>query len=599
MSNSISPQIPASAPFSGEQISWLNGFLAALISSATVDTGQTPETVTAPKKELLILYGSQSGNTESFAKAIGKKAKGAGFNARVAGLETLSPEALMKESYLLLATSTWGEGEMPDNAKDFWDALSSEDAPKLKHLHYSVLALGDTNYETFCQAGKDFDLRLAELGAVRIHPRSDCDADYEDMAEKWLGGTLSALQELEGPASTPDPTPSKNGAIHIAEPSTAAAASGFDRKNPFPSRLLVNKSLSASGSNKDVRHFEFSLEGSGLSYEVGDALGVMPRNCPSLVDKMLTVLKASGEEAVPTPDGDSKALREALIHDYEITKITTKFLKLAAECSQDAKLNRLLEPSNKKALEEYLWGRDPLDILEAFPAVQGSLEAFLASLKKLSHRLYSIASSSKAHPDTVHLTVSAVRYETEGRERGGVCSTFMADRLPSDETAGVFVQKSNSFRLPLDSTTPIIMVGPGTGIAPFRGFLQERAITGSKGKNWLFFGDQHAATDFLYQDELTAFQNDGVLQRLDTAFSRDQREKLYVQHLMLQNGKELWAWLQEGAHFYVCGDASRMAKDVDATLHQIAETAGGKSPEEAISYIKQLKSEKRYQRDVY
>ena len=376
----------------------------------------------------------------------------------------------------------------------------------------------------------------------------------------------------------------------------------YSRKNPFPATHPVNRKLSGEGSGKDTRHHEISLAGSGLNYEVGDSLGLFATNNPELVAEIIAALGASGDETVPGADAVPKPLRAALTSDYIITQPSKEFLKVLTERAGDAvaELRDLIaDPAQKKALEDYLWGFEFIDFLLAHPSVRWTPEELVKTLRKLQPRLYSIASSLKANPESVHLTVATVRYESHGRGREGVASTFLAERWPAEKTAGVFVHTAKHFRLPEDPATPVIMVGPGTGVAPFRAYLQERKITGAPGKNWLFFGEQKRAADFLYESELARLQADGVLTKLDTAFSRDQAAKVYVQDRMRENAKELWGWLQEGAHFFVCGDGARMAKDVDAELHRIAETEGGKSPEEAAAYVEAMKKEKRYKKDVY
>jgi sulfite reductase (NADPH) flavoprotein alpha-component len=379
-------------------------------------------------------------------------------------------------------------------------------------------------------------------------------------------------------------------------------ASLYSRKNPFPATHPVNRKLSGEGSGKDTRHHEISLAGSGLHYEVGDSLGLFATNDPELVSEIIHAIGATGDELVPGADAVPKPLRQALTSDYIITQPSKEFLKAIVEKAGPALADLrdlIADPAQKKALEDYLWGLEFIDFLAAHSTVKWGVEEFVKTLRKLQPRLYSIASSLKANPESVHLTVATVRYESHGRKRKGVASTFLAERWAETETAGVFVHTAKHFRLPEDGNTPIIMIGPGTGVAPFRAYLQERKVTGAKGKNWLFFGEQKRALDFLYEEELTALQTDGVLTRLDVAFSRDQANKIYVQDKMREQAKELWAWLQEGAHFYVCGDGARMAKDVDTELHRIAETEGGKSPEEAAAYVEGLKKEKRYKKDVY
>jgi sulfite reductase (NADPH) flavoprotein alpha-component len=588
--NSI-PFIPDNAPFSPEQRLWLNGYLAGLFSNASVGAQAMPGMSAAPAKPLTILFGSQTGTAEGLAKKASKEAEKRGFAPKVVCMEKHDTVDLTKEENVLVITSTYGDGEPPDNAQSFWNFLKSESAPPLSHLHFSVLALGDTNYSAFCQFGKLCDERFEQLGAQRVHPRVDCDVDYDAPAQSWTEGVFTALSSSNGASPGASLNPSEVSAAPVAE-----ASQGWSKKNPFPARLVTNQLLTGAGSGKEVRHFEISLEGSGLTYEVGDALGVMPANCPDQVSDLLTALGCDGEEAVRTPDGAETSLRLALAQHYDINRPSPDFLQAASK--QSAELAGLLDPVRKDELKKWLWGREIIDVLLGMN-VKFSASELVGLLKKLQPRLYSISSSPKTHPEEVHLTIGAVRYESHGRVRKGICSTFLADRCTAESSVGVFVQTSHGFRLPENGDVPIIMCGPGTGIAPFRAFLEERLATGAKGKNWLFFGDQKRATDFLYQETLEGWLGDGHLARLDLAFSRDQAEKIYVQNRMLENAAELWSWLQDGAHFYVCGDASRMAKDVNAALHTIAETAGGLSKEAAAEYVQKLKSDKRYQRDVY
>ncbi|PTX98278.1 sulfite reductase subunit alpha [Spartobacteria bacterium LR76] len=383
-------------------------------------------------------------------------------------------------------------------------------------------------------------------------------------------------------------------------PMSTESASGYSRKNPFPAKLTVNQRLTAEGSNKDTRHFEISLEGSGLTYEVGDSLGVFATNDPELVELILANQGFSGDEPVTNPDGQTVTIRQALTKDYVITEPAKQILQAVPLKDESAAfLNDLLDPGQKASLDDYLWGRDILDVLEEFPAAKFTPEEFVKVLRKLQPRLYSIASSQKAVGEAVHLTVAVVRYNSKAsdRLRKGVCSTFLAER--SEAGLPVFTHTAKHFRVPEDLNAPVIMVGPGTGIAPFRAFLQERAATGATGKNWLFFGEQHAATDFFYREEFEKYQESGVLTKLTTAFSRDQAEKIYVQHRLVENATEIYEWLEAGGYFYVCGDAKNMAKDVEAALHTIVEKAGGKTPEQAKEYIEEFKKAKRYRKDVY
>ncbi len=591
--NTFIPQLPESAPFTPEQRAYLNGYLAGLFSYVPV-----PSTVAAPAaaaskplQPLAIFFGTQTGTAEKLAKRVSKEAGKHGFAPTIHDLAKYPFNQLASEQNVLVLTSTYGDGEPPDSAKSFWDALAADTAPKLGTMRYSVLALGDTNYARFCQFGKDVDMRLETLGAKRIQPRVDCDVDYDEPFAKWLASTLPALVEANGAASV---APS----LAAGSPSDAEAeGSNWTKSNPFPAKLVTNRRLNGQGSGKDVRHFEIALGGSDLTYEVGDALGVTPTNDSTLVSELVSTLGFSGDEEVPGKDGKPLPIRSALLGHFDITRIPQPFLAAMAERSGDDLLKQLVAPTANGELAKFLFGREIIDLLLAHPKARFSPSEFVGLLKKLQPRLYSISSSLKAHPGQVHLTVGVVRYESLGRKRAGVCSTFLAERADA-AAVPVFVHQNTGFRPPA-SDKPLIMVGPGTGIAPFRAYLEDRKATGAKGRNWLFFGDQKSTTDFLYQDEMSAMQKDGLLNRLDLAWSRDQAEKVYVQQRMLENAKELYAWLEDGAGFYVCGDAGRMAKDVDLALHQVVEKAGGKTPDQAADYVKKLKSEKRYQRDVY
>jgi sulfite reductase (NADPH) flavoprotein alpha-component len=580
--------IPETAPFSIEQRAWLNGFFAGLFGNTLAPLGS--ESVKS-KKPLLILFGSQSGNSEMLAKRFRNEAKQCGYEPRVLCMDKWQTINWASETTLLVIVSTWGDGDVPDNAREFWKHLAGPSAPKLEQLRYSVLALGDTNYgETFCQAGKSFDRRFEELGAKRIVPRMDCNLEFEPSAKSWFGGVCEAL------GATGD----RDGLVTVnVTPQTTPAEKTkptFNRENPFPAKFLANRRLTADGSNKDTRHIEISIAGSGLTYKAGDALGIHPANDPALVAQILDKLKCDGEEEVPAASGGNTSLGRALLRDYEITRLPFALLEAVAAKQGTA---ALLDLAADRALaDKYLGGRNVLDFVSEFD-VQLPPKEFVRALRKLSPRLYSIASSPKKHGESAHLTVGVVQFEGNGRMHQGLCSNYLAERVKEGAEISIFMQAAHGFALPADGKLPIIMVGPGTGIAPFRGFLHEREATDAKGKNWLIFGEQHSASDFLYREELEQMLSSGSLTRLDTAFSRDQEEKVYVQHRMLEQANELWKWLQEGAHFYVCGDARRMAKDVDAALHQVAQRAGGLSVEASMEFVDALKEQKRYQRDVY
>nr|WP_321457339.1 sulfite reductase flavoprotein subunit alpha [uncultured Cohaesibacter sp.] len=580
------PFLPADAPFSEDQKSWLAGFYAGLhtqmLAGRKSATAESKSAITAH-----ILYGTQTGNSEGLAEEFAASLKSSGTNAIVASLDEVEVEALVDMDYLFLITSTYGEGEMPDNAQLFWDSLKAADAPRLEQLHFSVLALGDTAYDGFCEAGKQFDLRFEQLGAKRLSARIDCDVDFEESAESWMNSVREEIAKI---------APTESGAA-ITQGNDAAkpAKSKWTRKNPFESQVLVNHLLSGKDSAKEIRHYEFDLSGDGPRYIAGDALNVIPTNDPALVAEWLDYMGASGDTAV---SGKDASLEELLFAQLEISTPSSEFIKAIAERTDDEHLKHIVDFNDKEAMEAYLWSKDALDIARLHPKAEFSVEELIRFFKPLQHRAYSISSSSKLHENSVHLTVASVRYESHGRKHGGVASCFLADRV-GGEKAKVFVSPNKSFRVPENNDVPMIMVGPGTGIAPFRAFLQERQAIGAKGYNWLFFGDQHEKTDFIYKDELAKMQSDGLLNRLDLAFSRDQAQKIYVQTRMKEHAKDLFAALEEGGHFYVCGDASRMAKDVDHALHEVICEQAGLSADGAMDYVNLMKKEKRYVRDVY
>ena len=599
------PVLPESAPFTPEQRAWLNGFLAGLFSYVPAPQGQ-PQPPAPSLKPLTVLFASQTGNAEGLARRVPREAARRGFAATVHDMGTYKLDRLPQEKNLLIVCSTYGDGEPPDHAKSFWLALRSDSAPSLSGLRYSVCALGDRNYPRFCQFGKDLDARLQALGAEPIHPRQDCDTDFEEPFAQWLAAVLAKLDRHAHHAGNGHrPQPSDNSAADVAITAPGQSPAPIEnvqvpvsRHNPFAARLIQNRRLSGEGSNKEVRHFALSLKGSGLSYAAGDALGIWPINDPELVEQILRQLGCDGEEEVPGRDGRPRSLRLALLQHYDIVRLTERLLQLYAQRSADPRLRASIAPEVTSAHSESLPVRHITDLLQEFPDVRPSGREFAACLRPLQPRLYSIASSPLCYPQEVHLTVSIVRYESAGRLRKGVCSTYLADRVTPDTPVRVFLHSNPGFRPP-PPDTPLVMVGPGTGIAPFRAFLQERKAIGARGRNWLFFGGQHQATDFLYHEEILAYQREGLLNRLNLAWSRDQDHKIYVQHLMLEHAAELWRWLEEGAAFYVCGDATRMARDVDAALHQVVQRGGGLSPDAAAEYVTMLRQQKRYCRDVY
>jgi sulfite reductase (NADPH) flavoprotein alpha-component len=568
------------AGLNATQKSWLSGFLAAS-GEVSVSAAQA-----AAGGRLTVLYGTESGNSESLADRAVKEAKKRGFAATMRNMADVSPADLSKAENLLVIVSTWGDGEPPETAAAFHkDFMSTE--VKLSSTRFSVCALGDTSYEKFCQTGKDIDARLAALGATRVADRQDCDVDYEAAFNAWVDRALAAL----APASSP---------TVISPALVAAPVAEFGKKNPYPAELLEAVLLNGGGSAKETWHLEFSLAGSGFTYEPGDALAVVPVNAPDIVQAVLNAAKLSGSEEVENKNIEGrKTLAAALSDDLDITALSRNVLSKLAEVTASPALNALLAEDAREQLKEFIDGRQIVDAIEQFAPSGLSADVLAGLFRKLPPRLYSIASSPLAHPDEVHLTVSAVRYESHGRQRKGVCSTCLADLVKPADKAPVFVQANKNFRLPADGSTPVIMVGPGTGIAPFRAFVEHRAALGASGKNWLFMGDQHYLYDFLYQLEWQDHLKSGALTHLDVAFSRDQPEKIYVQHRMKEHARDLYAWLEEGAHFYVCGEAARMALDVHEALVSIVQTQGGKSREAAEACVEDLKKTKRYQRDVY
>lgn len=599
MSNT-DPVVPNTAPLAPDQVQWLNNFLPALqpdqltwlegfISGLRAGKGGAAAVAAAPAAapQLTVLFGTESGNSEALADQTVKVANQNGFKAKAVSMGDIKPAKLKDVENLLVIVSTWGEGDPPEGAVDFHEAFMGDKAPKLEKARFAVLGLGDTSYEHFCKMGKDFDSKLEALGAKRVLDRVDCDVDYDDAYAKWQKEALAALSALAAPAASA-----------VAPAAAATATVAYSRKNPFPSELNERVSLNGAGSAKETIHLEFDLEGSGLEYQAGDALAVIPHNAEDVVDDIIKSTNLDPEAPVLIKEQDY-TLKGALTSQLDITAISLPVLKRYNEIAKDAKLAEMLDPANKAKLQSYLYGREIIDVLHDFPAKEITADALVGIMRKLPPRLYSIASSPKAHPGEVHLTVGVVRYDAHGKKRKGVCSTYLADRIEEGGKADIFVTKNKHFKVPANPEAPMIMIGPGTGIAPFRAFVEERKATNAKGKNWLIFGDQHYLTDFLYQTEWQDYLEDGVLTKLDVAFSRDQKEKVYVQDRMRENAKELYAWLQEGASFYVCGDASRMATDVDVALHDIIEKEGGMSTEDAASFVKQLKTDKRYLRDVY
>jgi sulfite reductase (NADPH) flavoprotein alpha-component len=569
---------------------WLSGYLAALGAQRRV--APAPAALPAAKEaavaqaSLGIVYGSQTGNARRIAEALARDAESAGLAVRLLRADAYPVRELAAERLLYIVISTQGEGDPPDDARGFLEFLASRRAPKLAQLKYAVLGLGDSSYPQFCAVGNAIDARLAELGATRLFERGEADVEIETVARPWSEHALRHAREVlkttSGPAKV---TPLR------ATPATPA----WHRARPFAAPVLANQRISARDGSKDVRHIELSLEGSGLSYESGDALGIWATNPPRLVEAMVAALDENPERDVSI-DAERRTLGDWLRSQRELTRLTRPFLTAHAERARHPKLDHALRAGNEDTLRRLLADYQPIDVLREFPA-RWDAQEFVAALRPLAPRLYSIASSRKAVGEEAHLTVAVVQYDAFGSPHHGAASTYLADR--DDDAIPVFIESNDRFRLPADPSRDIVMIGPGTGVAPFRGFLQERAETGASGRNWLIFGNPHFRSDFLYQLEWQQALKQRRLHRIDLAFSRDQAEKVYVQHVIRRAGRELYDWIQNGAHVYVCGDATRMARDVDATLRELFVEHGGLDAESASVALTRLGDERRYLRDVY
>ena len=577
-----------------------NGYAVApsVFSTAkAVETGSAKAEATKATQatKVTILYGSQSGNSKKAANQTADALKAAGSEVVVVDMSEYKPSQLKNEKMLLAVVATYGEGEPPAAAEELHKFIFSSRAPKLPDLQFSVLALGDKSYLQYCQTGKDFDEQLEKLGAKRLAERKDCDVDWHDDADKWVKNVVSKMPQ----PSTNGASTNGNGnghASYVTATKSEKPKSQYDRKNPFEAEVLEKIQLNGRGSVKETWHVELSLADSGLTYEAGDALHIIPTNSERIVADVLKVLSLDPSVKVDF-DGHNASLGEILMDKTELTVLSRDVLQRYFDFTKNEKLKAILD--DPKVLQNYVYGRDIADLLMEFPANDLNPQTFATILRKLPSRAYSIASSLAAHEEEVHLTVGAVRYQAQGRKKEGVASSFLADRLAIGEKVKVFVEENEYFKLPKDPSVNTIMVGPGTGIAPFRAFVEERAETGASGKNWLFFGNPNFTTDFLYQTEWQGYLKNGVLNKIDLAFSRDQEQKVYVQYKLLQKSKDVFDWIQNGAYFYVCGDKNRMAKDVEQALIQIAMKEGGFSNEKAVDCVKDLKKQRRYLEDVY
>lgn len=587
--------LPKDAPFSPEQRAWLNGFFVGLLKGLA-ERAPTPGSSQGPQLALKILFASQTGTAEGLAKKLTKEARRRGFGADLVDVGSLSLEALAQVDHALVIASTHGDGEAPDCAARFAQQLQAAKGAPLAGLKYAVLALGDRSYSKFCSFGQQIDERFAALGALRLADRIDADGDVDEPFKSFREILWRTLPQV-GPAGL-GASPVADAIEANDEAAPEASEPRWSRKRPYAAPLLAQQLLTSAGSAKETRHVVLSLKHSDLQYEPGDALGVWPQQAPELVDAVLALSGTSADAPVMI-DGEPMGLRDALSQKRDLTSLTAATVIKYAALADDSELQSLVQREQSAALTEFLYGRDIVDLLQDHPGALPDAQLLVDLLPALKPRLYSISSSLAAFPEEVHLTIAVVRYECRGRRRGGLASTWFADRVAGGSTTPVYVHQNPRFRLPSDPGIPIIMIGPGTGIAPFRAFLHHRRKHGFTGRTWLFFGERHAESDFLYRAEFESFLAGHELSRIDTAFSRDQQQKIYVQHRMLEAGKEIWSWLQDGALIYVCGDAAHMAKDVDAALQAIIAKHGRRSAAQAQLEMHALAADGRYLRDVY
>lgn len=579
-----------------QQLTWLSGYLygqaagaGAALAAAAPAAEVSAATVPAAQK-LTVLYGSHTGNGKKIAEQAAAAAAGRGLTAEVRDMNDYPPRQLAQEQNLLVIVSTHGEGEPPISAEELHQFINGPRAPKLPKLRYAVLALGDKSYLHYCQTGKDFDQKLAELGGTRLLDRVDADVAYKAAATQWVEDVLN---QLTGAATSAADAAVSTAAVELE---LTGLATEFTHENPWSAKVLDSIQLNGRGSDKETYHLELDLAGAGLRYAPGDALAVVPLNHNPLVEEVLRAARLSDTAPVRLGD-ESLPLAAALASRRELTVLTRDVLERYAALAPHAELHGLLADAAR--LQPYLYGRDVADLLTDFPTDQLTAQALADTLRPLPSRAYSIASSLLAHPDEVHLTVSAVRYEAHGRRKHGVCSSFLADRVAVGDEVRVYVQPNEYFRLPPAADTDIIMVSAGTGVAPFRAFVEERVALGAAGRNWLLFGNPHFTTDFLYQTEWQQHLKRGSLARLDVAFSRDQAAKVYVQDRLLENSRDVFGWLENGAHFYVCGDKDRLGHAVQAALAQVVQKEAGITPDAAAAYVKNLRKQRRYLEDVY
>ncbi|ELY3799831.1 NADPH-dependent assimilatory sulfite reductase flavoprotein subunit [Cronobacter sakazakii] len=577
----------ATHDFTPSQLAWLSGYFWGMVNQQPgAAVMQTPA---APASVITLISASQTGNARRVAEALRDDLLAAQLNVNLVNAGDYKFKQIAQEKLLIVVASTQGEGDPPEEAVALHKFLLSKKAPKLDGTAFAVFGLGDTSYEHFCQAGKDFDTRLAELGAERLLDRVDADVEYQAAAQAWRQRVVDVLK-----ARVPKEAPSQaaitaSGAVNLVD------STPYTKESPLTATLSVNQKITGRHSQKDVRHIEIDLGDAGLRYQPGDALGVWYQNDPALVQELLELLWLKGDEPV-TVGEKTLPLSEALQWHFELTVNTAAIVENYATLTRSEALLPLV--GDKAKLQDYA-ARTPIVDMVRFAPAQLEADQLLGLLRPLTPRLYSIASSQAEVENEVHITVGVVRFDIEGRARAGGASSYLADRLEEDGEVRVFIEHNDNFRLPATPETPVIMIGPGTGIAPFRAFMQQREADGATGKNWLFFGNPHFTEDFLYQVEWQRYVKEGLLTRIDLAWSRDQDHKIYVQDKIREQGAELWRWIQEGAHLYVCGDANRMAKDVEQALLEVIAAYGGMDAEAADEYLSELRVERRYQRDVY
>ncbi|MDF7798945.1 assimilatory sulfite reductase (NADPH) flavoprotein subunit [Pontiellaceae bacterium B1224] len=575
---------------SSSQLAWVGGYFTGLSAQSSGQAMSVGAPAGDSDNVLTILYGSQTGHSRSVAEELKEAAQEAGIPVELFSMGKFKEKNLKKLKYVAIVISTQGEGDPPDDALALVEFLHSTKAPKLKDFKFCVLGLGDSSYQFFGKTGKDFDNRLEELGGERVLDRMDLDVDFDDEAEAWIPKAVETMKALIPEGAAPGAAPAFGSFGTVATP-----VAHYSRKKPLKTRLLTCQKITGRNSEKDIRHIEIDLEESGLNYLPGDSLGVWFKNDEELVNDLLSLLKLDAEATVHVHD-EPRSVKEALTETFELTLLHPAFVTDYAELIDHDELRAIA--AETESLHDYVDTRQIIDVVREYP---GSVEAeaFIGLLRKLTPRLYSIASSQAEVEEEVHLTLGVVEYEAHGHYHLGGASGYLGHRLKEGEDVLIYVESNDNFRLPEDGSKPVIMIGPGTGIAPFRAFVQERAAQEASGDNWLFFGNPHFTEDFLYQTEWQDFLADGVLNKIDLAFSRDQENKVYVQHRIAEQANEIWNWIQRGAHIYVCGDESRMARDVHQALLDVVVEKGGYSTEEAEDYLVQLRKDGRYQKDVY